>query len=157
MKCPFCKSSNTEVIDSREVLNGESIRRRRQCESCSRRFTTYEKVDLADITVIKRNNTREPFDRNKILNGIMRACEKRPISWERMDEVTDKIEAKIRATGVREISSKKIGDMLIKELFSLDPVAYLRFASVYYNFGSPSEFRKYVSLLSKKAKPRHGK
>ena len=152
MKCPFCKSSNTEVIDSREVLNGNSIRRRRQCESCSRRFTTYEKVDLADITVIKRNNTREPFDRNKILNGIMRACEKRPISWERMDEVADKIEARIRKGGIREISSRKIGDMLIKELFNLDPVAYLRFASVYYNFGSPEEFRKYVSMLSKKTK-----
>ncbi len=152
MKCPFCKSSNTEVIDSREVLNGGSIRRRRQCESCDRRFTTYEKVDLADITVIKRNNTREPFDRNKILNGIMRACEKRPISWERMDEVADRIETRIRKRGVREISSGKIGDMLIKELFNLDPVAYLRFASVYYNFRSPDEFRKYVSMLGKKSK-----
>lgn len=152
MKCPFCKNSNTEVVDSREVMNGESIRRRRECESCGRRFTTYEKVDLADITIIKRDNTREPFDRSKILNGIMKACEKRSISRERMDQMVDKIETKIRSSGIKEIKSRKIGDMVVKELFNVDPVAYIRFASVYYNFDSPNEFRKYVATLERAPK-----
>jgi len=152
VKCPFCKNSNTEVVDSREVMNGESIRRRRECESCGRRFTTYEKVDLADITIIKRDNTREPFDRSKILNGIMKACEKRSISRERMDQMVDKIETKIRSSGIKEIKSRKIGDMVVKELFNVDPVAYIRFASVYYNFDSPNEFRKYVATLERAPK-----
>jgi transcriptional repressor NrdR len=154
MKCPFCKSNNTEVVDSREVMNGEGIRRRRECEECGRRFTTYEKVDLADITVIKRSGAREPFDRNKVLSGIMKACEKRNISRETMDGVTDRIEAKIRASGTKEIKSMRIGDMVVRELLTLDPVAYIRFASVYKNFESPEEFRKYVLLLGKKRKPR---
>ncbi|MHB1829857.1 MAG: transcriptional regulator NrdR [Candidatus Micrarchaeaceae archaeon] len=149
MKCPFCKSSQTEVVDSREVLNGESIRRRRECESCGRRFTTYEKADIADITVIKRNSTREPFDRSKILNGIMKACEKRNVSREMMDAMVDRIERKARSSGAKEIKSRKIGDMVVKELFNTDLVAYIRFASVYNNFDSPDEFRKYVLSLRK--------
>ncbi len=149
MKCPFCKSSQTEVVDSREVLNGESIRRRRECESCGRRFTTYEKADIADITVIKRNGTREPFDRSKILNGIMKACEKRNVNREVMDAIVDRIERKARSSGAKEIKSRKIGDMVVKELFNTDLVAYIRFASVYNNFDSPEEFRKYVLSLRK--------
>lgn len=152
MKCPFCASSNTEVIDSREVMDGESIRRRRECESCGKRFTTYEKVDLEEITIIKRDGTRQPFDRNKILGGIIKASEKRNISREKMEKIVDKIEMKIRSKGVKEIDSRTIGDMVVKELFKVDPVAYIRFASVYYNFDSPEEFKKYVLMLEKSSK-----
>ncbi len=152
MKCPFCASNNTEVIDSREVMDGASIRRRRECESCGKRFTTYEKVDLEDITVIKRDGTRQPFERTKILGGIIHASEKRNISREKMESIVDKIEMKIRSKGIKEINSREIGDMVVKELFKVDLVAYIRFASVYYNFDSPEEFKKYVLMLEKSAK-----
>lgn len=145
------------MVDSREVMNGESIRRRRQCESCGKRFTTYEKADLADITVIKKDNTREPFDRNKILGGIMIAGQKRSISREKMEAIVDKIETKLRTSGTKEINSRKIGDMVVKELFNTDPVAYIRFASVYNNFDSPEEFRKYVLMLRKGTRKRSSK
>lgn len=154
MRCPFCKSSNTEVLDSREVMNGASIRRRRECESCGKRFTTYEKVDLEEIIVIKKDNTREPFDRNKILHGIVIAGQKRDISRERMEQIVDKIESRIRSKGTKEIESRKIGDMVVKELFSIDPVAYIRFASVYNNFDSPEEFRRHVQMFRKSSKKR---
>lgn len=144
MRCPYCRSENTEVIDSRDTVNGESIRRRRECTSCGKRFTTYERVDLAEITVIKKDSTRQPFDRVKILNGIVHACEKRPVSMEQAEAIVDKVESKIRASGIHEIESRKIGDMVVKELFRLDPVAYIRFASVYNNFDSPEEFKKAV-------------
>ena len=151
MKCPYCGHNNTEVIDSREADEGESIRRRRECGSCKKRFTTYEEIDNAEITVIKRDNTRQPFDRNKILNGIMRACEKRSVSREKMEEIVDRIEMKIRTSGKKEIESGKIGDMVVKELFKLDQVAYIRFASVYENFDSPEQFRKAVALFKKES------
>ena len=152
MKCPYCGFNNTDVIDSRETVDRESIRRRRECVSCKKRFTTYEHVDLADITVIKKDNTREPFDRNKILGGIMRSCEKRPISRDRMETIVDNIEMKIRAKGTKEINSRAIGEMVVKELFKLDPVAYIRFASVYQNFDSPEEFRKAILLFKNKSR-----
>ncbi|MDE1851564.1 MAG: transcriptional regulator NrdR [Candidatus Micrarchaeota archaeon] len=152
MKCPYCGYYDTEVIDSRESPDGDSIRRRRACESCKKRFTTYEKADFADITVIKRNGAREPFDKNKVLNGIMKACEKRAISRETMDKLTDKIEMRIRSKGIKEIDSRRIGDMVVKELFKLDPVAYIRFVSIYQNFDSPEEFRKAVTLFKKSSK-----
>lgn len=152
MLCPYCLSSNIKVIDSRDVVEVNSIRRRRMCQDCNRRFTTYEKVDLVDITVIKKDGLREPFDRNKILSGIMKACEKRPISRERMEAIADKIERKIRTKGIREITSKQIGEMVIKELFNLDPIAYIRFASVYMQFSSPEEFKRIVSIFNKKGK-----
>ncbi len=152
MRCPFCKSSNTEVVDSREVMNGASIRRRRQCEACGKRFTTYEKVDLEEIIVIKKDSTREPFDRNKILHGIVIAAQKRNISRERMERIVDKIEARIRAKGTKEIESRKIGDMVVRELFGIDPVAYIRFASVYNNFDSPEQFRKHIQMFRKSSK-----
>ncbi len=157
MRCPFCKSIDTEVVDSREVMGGESIRRRRQCSKCARRFTTYERIDLAEVTVIKRSAAREPFDRNKVLGGIMKACEKRDISRETMESITDKIEVRLRSEGIKEIRSMRIGDMVVKELLHLDPVAYIRFASVYKNFDSPDEFKKYVSLLEKRPRPRSKK
>jgi transcriptional repressor NrdR len=151
MKCPYCKSSKTEVVDSRDTVNSDSIRRRRECAACGKRFTTYERVDLADITVIKKDRTREPFDKAKILSGIMNACEKRPISREQMEAIVEKIDGKIRASGIREIESRKIGDLAVKELFRLDPVAYIRFASVYNSFDSPEEFRKAVFLFRKRS------
>ncbi len=147
MRCPYCKNENTEVIDSREVLEGSSIRRRRECAACKKRFTTYEKVDHADVTVVKRNGTREPFDRGKVLGGMAKACEKRNIGMKEIDDIADRIEMRIRSRGVKEIGSSEIGDMVIKELFRLDPVAYIRFASVYENFESPEEFRKAVSIF----------
>jgi transcriptional repressor NrdR len=154
MRCPYCRSENTEVIDSRDTVNGESIRRRRECTSCGKRFTTYERVDLAEITVIKKDSTRQPFDRVKILNGIVHACEKRPVSMEQAEAIVDKVESKIRASGIHEIESRKIGDMVVKELFRLDPVAYIRFASVYNNFDSPEEFKKAVLQFKNAGRPK---
>ncbi len=147
MRCPYCRSDDTDVVDSREVMDHDVTRRRRECKQCRRRFTTYERAEMEEITVIKKDNTRQQFDRNKVLGGIMRACEKREISRAAMEEVTDRIEARIRTKGRLEITSREIGKMVVKELFRLDPIAYIRFASVYNNFGSPEEFRKAVSVF----------
>ncbi|MGC8662401.1 MAG: transcriptional regulator NrdR [Candidatus Micrarchaeia archaeon] len=152
MKCPFCDSKNVEVIDSRYVPADNSIRRRRLCNTCKRRFTTYERVYKIEITVIKRNGMREPFDRNKVLNGILKACEKRPISREMIEEITDKVEKKLIVQNKKEVSSKKIGEIVMNEIFKIDPVAYIRFASVYNNFDSPDEFRKIAMLIKKSRK-----
>lgn len=154
MRCPYCGSNNTRVIDSRFVAADNSIRRRRVCNSCKRRFTTYERVYTIEITVIKRNGMREPFDRSKVLNGILKACEKRPISREKMEEVAEKIERKLIAQNKKEVTSRKIGEMVMNELFKLDPVAYIRFASVYNNFNSPDEFKK-IAVLMKQGKKNH--
>lgn len=151
MRCPYCKNEDTDVIDSREVMDKDVTRRRRECNSCKKRFTTYERAEMEQITVIKRNNTREQFDRSKVLNGIMKACEKREISRDKMEDVTDRIEAKIRAGGRLEVPSTRIGELTMKELLKLDPIAYIRFASVYQKFDSPEEFRKAVSLFKGKA------
>ncbi len=156
MRCPYCKSNNTEVVDSRDSVNADSVRRRRECTDCKGRFTTYERVDLADISVVKKDGTRQPFDRNKILNGIIYACGKRPISREQMEAIVDRIDGKIRASGIREIESRKIGDMVVKELFKLDPVAYIRFASVYNNFDSPEEFRQAIASFRKRSTGKKG-
>ncbi len=149
MKCPYCKNENTEVVDSREVMGKDVTRRRRECISCHRRFTTYERAEIEEITVIKRDNRREQFDRNKLLGGIMKACEKREISRAVMEDLADRTEAKIRAKGVIETTSRDIGNMVMKELIKIDPVAYIRFASVYQNFGSPEEFTRAVSVIGK--------
>ncbi len=125
--------------------------------SCKKRFTTYERAGLEEITVIKRDGTRQAFDRSKILNGIMNACEKRPISRERMDALVDRVESKIRMSGAREIESKKIGNIVIKELFKLDSVAYIRFASVYNSFESPEEFKNTVLLFKNRASEKNRK
>lgn len=154
MKCPYCGYIDTEVVDSREVTEGRGIRRRRQCMSCKKRFTTYEHAEFDEITVIKKDKTRQPFDRNKILGGIIKACEKRSISRDKMDEVADRIEMKIRSKGQKEIKSQAIGDMVVKELFRLDPIAYIRFASVYQSFNSPEEFKKAILLFKKKSTKR---
>ncbi|MGC9204886.1 MAG: transcriptional regulator NrdR [Candidatus Micrarchaeia archaeon] len=150
MRCPYCRSTNISVIDSRDVTADNSIRRRRICNSCKRRFTTYERIYEAEITVIKKNGDREPFDKGKVLNGIMKACEKRPIDRGRMEEIANRVERKLVASGKKEVTSRRIGDMVVNELFKVDPVAYIRFASVYNNFDSPEEFRR-VALFMKKS------
>lgn len=140
MKCPFCGLDNTRVIDSRPADDNCSIRRRRECDSCGKRFTTYEKVETIPLAVIKKDRTREPYDRNKMVAGIMRACHKRPISIEKIDEMVNKIENDIFNLEYKEIESKVIGEIVMERLKSLEQVAYVRFASVYREFKDVNTF-----------------
>lgn len=140
MKCPFCNQDNTKVVDSRPVEDTNSIRRRRMCEVCGKRFTTYEKVETIPLTVIKKDQNREQYDRLKIQDGILRACYKRPIPIEKVEEVMDSIEGEIFSTEDREIPSTKIGEIVMEHLKKLDAVAYVRFASVYREFKDVSTF-----------------
>lgn len=140
MRCPFCNQDNTKVVDSRPVEDTNSIRRRRMCEVCGKRFTTYEKVETIPLTVIKKDQNREQYDRGKIQAGILRACYKRPISIEKVEEVLDSIEGEIFNTEDREIASTRIGEIVMEHLKRLDAVAYVRFASVYREFKDVSTF-----------------
>lgn len=140
MKCPFCGLDNTRVIDSRPADDNSSIRRRRQCDECGKRFTTYEKVEIIPLTVIKKDQTREPFDRSKIMAGIMRACHKRPIPVEKIEETVNKIENDIYNLGLKEVESNQIGEIVMERLKSLEQVAYVRFASVYREFKDVNTF-----------------
>ncbi len=140
MRCPFCNKENTRVADSRPVEDTNSIRRRRVCDSCGRRFTTYEKVETIPLTVIKKDQTREQYSRSKIQDGVLRACYKRPISVEKIEEMIDSIEGRIFHEEEKEIASSKIGDIVMEHLRNLDPVAYVRFASVYREFKDVSTF-----------------
>ncbi len=148
MKCPYCSHIESKVIETRLSEADESIRRRRECENCGRRFTTFERIESTIIAVIKKDNTREPFDRNKILGGLIRACVKRNISTNQLENLADEIELEIRNTHPTEISSKEIGDIVLKKLKDLDKVAYIRFASVYKQFDSLEQFTKELSQLS---------
>ncbi|MCX5885036.1 MAG: transcriptional regulator NrdR [Proteobacteria bacterium] len=153
MKCPFCSSIENRVIDSRLSKDGNIIRRRRECTSCQRRFTTHERVEEISPVVIKKDGRREPFDRNKIFAGIQRACEKRPVSIEVIDSLVEKMERNFQEKGDKEIKSTEIGERVMQELHSLDEVAYVRFASVYRQFKDISEFTAEVrELLSTKTK-----
>ncbi len=147
MKCPFCDFTDSKVIDSRPTEEGSSIRRRRECIECGRRFTTYEKVESIPIMVIKKDQTREPFDRNKVLSGIIKACEKRPVETEKMVEMVDNIEAEIQNLMDREVTSDQIGEMVMSELKRTDEVAYVRFASVYRQFKDINTFLAEVNKL----------
>jgi len=147
MKCPFCSMLDTKVIDTRLSESEGSIRRRRECEKCGNRFTTFERIENTPIAVIKKENTREPFDRNKILSGLIRACIKRNISTSMLEKLVDETESEIRNFHANEISSKEIGDLVLKKLKSLDKVAYIRFASVYKQFDSEEQFTKELSEL----------
>ncbi len=147
MKCPFCKGLDNKVIDSRLSKDGDVIRRRRQCTLCNRRFTTYERVEEILPLVIKKNGSREPFDRNKIMAGLKKACEKRPISIEVIEEVTGRIERHFQELGEKEIASSDIGEMVMDALYQLDDVAYVRFASVYRQFKDISQFIEEVREL----------
>ena len=140
MKCPFCGEEDTKVIDSRPADEGNSIRRRRQCDKCSKRFTTYEKVEAIPLVVIKKDLTREPYDRSKIESGVFRSCHKRPVSVSKMNELVDKVEAKVFNLEVREVKSSYIGELVMDLLEELDAVAYVRFASIYKEFKDVSTF-----------------
>ena len=134
MRCPYCNQDNTRVVDSRPVEETNSIRRRRLCDSCGRRFTTYENVETITLTVIKKNLNREKYDRNKLINGVRRACYKRPIASDKLESMIDAIEGDIFNAEDKEISSTKIGEIVMSHLKDLDSVAYVRFASVYREF-----------------------
>lgn len=140
MRCPYCNQDNTKVIDSRPVEDTNSIRRRRMCESCGKRFTTYEKVENIPLSVIKKDQTREQYDRSKIQGGVLRACYKRPIPVEKIEAMMDAIEGSIFDRADREISSAMIGEIVMENLKKLDAVAYVRFASVYREFKDVSTF-----------------
>lgn len=140
MKCPYCGSTNTRVIDSRPVDENASIRRRRLCDQCERRFTTYEKVETIPLIIVKKDNTREQYDRTKIEAGILRACHKRPVSVDKITELIDEVETEIFNMEEKEIPSSVIGELLIERLKDLDAVAYVRFASVYREFKDVNTF-----------------
>ncbi len=150
MKCPYCSNLENRVLDSRDVRDGEEIRRRRECSGCSRRFTTYERIDEVPVTVVKRDGRRERFDREKLLDGLLRACEKRPVARAELIRVVDTVENAISAREVREMSSEEIGSMVIAELRGLDQVAYVRFASVYRRFEDVSQFMDELRHLLKR-------
>lgn len=150
MKCPYCGHDETRVLDSRTIAEGTVTRRRRECLKCNSRFTTYERYETHKIFVIKKNGQREVFDRQKILNGLIKACHKRAISYEQIENLVAEIEEKIRKMGNSEIESAKIGDMVMSELKKIDHVAYVRFASVYKEFGDLDHFVKIINDLKKK-------
>lgn len=145
MKCPFCGYHDSRVIDSRAV--DERIRRRRECLQCAKRFTTYESVETMPIVVIKKDMSRESFDRNKLFNGLLRACEKRPVSLEEIDRMTDEIEADILNSLEREVTSYRIGELAMEKLKQIDEVAYVRFASVYRQFKDINSFHEEINKL----------
>ncbi|MBL4821137.1 MAG: transcriptional regulator NrdR [Gammaproteobacteria bacterium] len=149
MHCPFCNTVDTKVIDSRLVADGNQVRRRRECITCSERFTTYETAELVMPRIIKQNGNREPFDEEKLHSGLTKALEKRPVSLEKVDEAISRIKANLRATGEREIQSRVVGEQVMKELRDLDEVAFVRFASVYRSFKDLDEFRKEIDKLSR--------
>ena len=145
MKCPFCGDQDRKVVDSRHSEDGLSIRRRRECMNCQRRFTTYEYVETLPIIVVKRDGSRQAFDRNKILNGMVRACEKRQVPFATLEKVTTEIEQNIQNSLEREVTADKIGEMVMERLKPLDEVAYIRFASVYRRFQDVNSFMQEVS------------
>ncbi len=159
MKCPYCGHRSDKVVDTREVEDGSVVRRRRECLACGRRFTTYEHIENIPLFVVKRDGRREVFDRNKILNGIIKACEKRPISITEIERIVDKIEQEIRRESETEISSQDIGEKVMKYLAGLDDVAYVRFASVYRQFKDVNEFMEELQqlIISQKKKRKGGK
>ena len=140
MNCPFCGHLNDKVIDSRESKEGDTIRRRRQCLACERRFTTYERIDEVPYMVIKKDGRREKFDRQKVLTGLLKSCEKRPVSMARLSELVDRVEARVTDSPDREISTTDIGEILMETLKNLDKIAYVRFASVYRDFQDEQAF-----------------
>jgi len=149
MHCPFCNAVDTKVIDSRLVAEGNQVRRRRECITCSERFTSYETAELVMPRIIKQNGNREPFDEEKLRSGLTKALEKRPVSLESVDEAISRIKANLRATGEREIYSRDVGEQVMMELRNLDEVAFVRFASVYRSFKDLEEFRQEIDKLSK--------
>lgn len=150
MKCPYCSYEETQVIDTRETENLEVTRRRRECLKCNKRFTTYERVEEADIIVVKKDGRRERFERQKLLNGILKACEKRPISLDKIEKLVDEVESDLRKRDSVEVESKVVGEIAMKKLKTLDKVAYIRFASVYREFEDLDRFEEELEKLQKK-------
>jgi len=157
MKCPFCGYKEDKVVDSRATAEESAVRRRRECLKCGKRFTTYEYIEEVSLMVIKKDGRREPFDRKKILAGIIRACEKRPVSIERMEEIVTWVERSIQKKSDREVSSNRIGELVMEKLKLLDDVAYVRFASVYRQFKDVGQFMLELKDILGKEKPRPAK
>ena len=147
MRCPYCGADESKVIDSRPTEDGEKIRRRRECLSCKKRFTTYEIVETVPLMVIKKDRSREVFDRQKLLNGMLRACEKRPVSVDALEKITDEIEQELQNSLEREVSTTEIGEMVMTRLKDIDEVAYVRFASVYRQFKDVNTFLEELQKL----------
>ncbi len=153
MRCPFCGHENSQVKDSRPTEDGSSIRRRRQCEDCGARFTTFERVQLRELTVVKSESRREPFDRAKLERSIAIACRKRPVPPERIERLASSIQRQIETSGESEIPSHRIGEMVMEGLKALDPVAYIRFASVYKDFREARDFEQFAGSFDNAASP----
>jgi len=149
MKCPFCAHLHDKVVDSRESKEGDAIRRRRQCLACQRRFTSYERIDEIPYMVIKKDGRRERFDRQKVLAGLLKACEKRPVSMVQLESIADQAEMMVQDSSEREVPTRGLGEMIMKELKNLDKVAYVRFASVYLDFKDVPEFMNELKELLK--------
>ena len=149
MLCPFCSHSETKVIDSRLVSEGNQVRRRRECQECGERFTTYESAELVLPRVIKSNGARQLFDEDKLRSGLLRALEKRPVDLEQMEAILNRIKHRLRATGEREVHTREVGELVMEELRELDDVAYVRFASVYRSFQDVNEFQKEIEAMDK--------
>lgn len=149
MKCPFCNHDNTRVVDSRPVDDNTAIRRRRMCDECGKRFTSYEKVETIPLIVIKKDQNREQYDRSKLEGGILRACHKRPISAKQIEEMVDSVEQEVFNRGEREIASDKIGELVMERLKDIDAVAYVRFASVYREFKDVNTFMDELKKILK--------
>ena len=149
MKCPFCGHLHDKVVDSRESKEGDAIRRRRQCLACRRRFTSYERIDEIPYMVVKKDGRRERFDRQKVLAGLLKACEKRPVSMIQLETIADRAEVIVQESSEREISTRGIGEMIMNDLKNLDKVAYVRFASVYLDFKDVQEFMSELKDLLK--------
>jgi transcriptional repressor NrdR len=150
MKCPFCGSKNDKVIDSRLSKDGKSIRRRRECLKCKKRCTTHEYVEETSLLVVKKDGRREKFDRNKIISGVIKACEKRPISLEKMEDIVTSVEGAINKNFAKEVKSRDIGEMVMEKLSRLDDVAYVRFASVYSQFKDVNQFMQELKGMFRK-------
>ena len=149
MKCPFCGHLHDKVVDSRESKEGDAIRRRRQCLGCQRRFTSYERIDEIPYMAVKKDGRRERFDRQKVLAGVLKACEKRPVSMVHLETIADKAETMVQESSERELATRSIGEMIMNELKNLDKVAYVRFASVYLDFKDVQEFMTELKDLLK--------
>ena len=149
MKCPYCQTEEDKVVDSRGSRNGKAIRRRRECLGCGRRYTTYEYVEMTPFIIVKSHGQREPYERQKILDGLKMACTKRPISAEAIEQMADNIENQLQTMADGEIPSKKIGELAMRQLYQVDEVAYIRFASVYRKFKEVKEFLAEIEALQK--------
>jgi len=158
MKCPFCGYKEDKVVDSRATAEESAVRRRRECLQCGKRFTTYEYIEDVSLMVIKKDGRREPFDRKKVLAGVMRACEKRPISMEKMEDVITQVERSMQKRSEREVSSSRIGELVMERLKVMDDVAYVRFASVYRQFKDVGQFMEELKdILGKEKRPKNQK